>query len=596
MVRSERRNSIRRGEADKMRNGLLIKTTGTVILSLALMSTSCNSRSQGQTTVSSAGTLSLNSLPWNMDYATIKYDSSGHQTWVARYNDPGNADDMADAMTIDKSGNIYVTGQSMGSANGTDYDYATIKYDKNGNQLWVARYASPEDGENTALAIAVDNAGNVYVTGESPDTDNRYDYATVKYDSNGHELWVARYAGPGNSDEPCALMVDGSGNVYVTGTSQENNSGVDDCATIKYDSTGRQLWVARCIDGTPFAMALDKTGNVYITGFSDVNGQDYLTVKYDNDGNQLWASSYDGMGNSGNYARGLAVDGAGNVYVTGQSPGGSNGINDDYATVKYDSNAKELWMARYNGPANSDDEACGVAVDKVGNVYVAGSSVRASNGNRDYTTVKYDINGNELWVARYAGSGNDDNFASAVSLDKSGNVCVAGQSGVLGSSRDYATVKYNADGKQTWVARYSGPRNGFDDANAIAVDGKGNVYVTGQSAGSNGVIQVTQPPWINVEVFSDTTQTIDVKVGEEFAFGFNTAPPLNLSWDEKHDENMLSLVDEDEVSLQPYYPSDAITWFLYQALQPGETQITFTYSSGEQLPAADQKVFTIDIQ
>ena len=65
-------------------------------------------------------------------------------------------------------------------ANGTNYDYATIKYDKNGNQLWVARYTSPDDGENTALAIVVDNAGNVFVTGESPDTDNRYDYATVK--------------------------------------------------------------------------------------------------------------------------------------------------------------------------------------------------------------------------------------------------------------------------------------------------------------------------------------------------------------------------------------------------------------------------------
>jgi len=579
-----------------MRNGLLIKTTGTVILSLVLMSTSCNSRSQGQTTTTSADTLSLNALPWNMDYATVKYDSSGHQTWVARYNGPGNANDMADAMTIDKSGNIYVTGQSMGSANGTDYDYATIKYDKNGTQLWVARYTSPEEGENTALAIAVDNAGNVYVTGESLDTDNRYDYATVKYDNNGHELWVERYAGPGNSDEPCAILVDGSSNIYVTGTSQENNIGIDDCATVKYDNTGRQLWVARYINGTPFAMALDKTGNVYITGCSNAGGEDYLTIKYDNNGNQLWASSYDGMGNTGNIARGLAVDGAGNVYVTGQSPGGSNGVNDDYATVKYDSNGKELWAARYNGPSNSDDEACGLAVDNNGHVYVAGSSVRASNGNRDYTVVKYDINGNELWVAQYAGSGNDDNLASAVNLDKSGNVYVTGQSGVPGSSRDYATVKYDADGKQLWAARYSGPRNGFDDANAIAVDGEGNVCVTGQSAGSNGVTHVTQPPWTNVDVYNDTTQTIDVKVGEEFAFGFNTAPPLNMSWGEKHDETMLSLMDEDEVSLQPYYPSNATTWFLYQALQPGETQITFIYSSGEQLPVADQKVFNIDIK
>ena len=585
-----------------MRNGLLIKTTGTVILSLALMSTSCNSRSQGQTAVTLKATtyptsaVSSNALPWNMDYATVKYDSSGRQTWVARYNGPGNADDMAYAMTIDKNGNIYVTGQSMGSANGTNYDYATIKYDKSGKQLWVARYTSPDDGENSALAIVVDNAGNVFVTGESPDTDNRYDYATVKYDSNGHELWVARYAGPGDSDEPCAILVDGSGNVYVTGTSQENNIGIDDCATVKYDDTGRQLWVARYINGTPFAMTLDKTGNVYIAGCSNADGEDYLTIKYDNNGYQLWASSYDGMGNTGNIARRLTVDGAGNVYVTGQSPGGSNGINDDYATVKYDSNGKELWVARYNGPANSDDEACGLAVDTSGNIYVAGSSVRASNGNRDYTTVKYDTNGNELWVAQYAGSGNDDNFTSAVGLDKSGNVYVTGQSGIDGSSMDYDTVKYNSDGKQLWAARYHGPGTGFDDASAIAIDGEGNVYVTGQSAGSNGIFQVTQPPWIDVNVYSDTTQPIEVKVGEEFAFGFNTAPPLNLSWDEKHAETMLSLVDEDEVSLQPYYPSNATTWFLYQALQPGETQIIFTYSSGEELPVADQKVFTVNIK
>ena len=586
-----------------MRNGVVIKTMGTLILSLVLVATSCNSRSQGQTTETSKVTtnptsmLSSNALPWNMDYATVKYDSSGHQTWVARYNGPGNADDMAYAMTIDKNGNIYVTGQSMGSGNGTNYDYATIKYDKNGTQLWVARYTSPDDGENTALAIAVDNAGNVYVTGESPDTDNRYDYTTVKYDSNGHELWVARYAGPGDSDEPCAILVDSSGNVYVTGTSQENNIGIDDCATVKYDDTGRQLWVARYINGTPFAMALDKTGNVYIAGCSNADGEDYLTIKYDNNGNQLWVSSYDGMGNTGNIAHGLAVDGAGNVYVTGQSPGGSNGINDDYATVKYDSNGKELWAVRYNGPANnSDDEACDLAVDSNGNVYVAGSSVRASNGNRDYTTVKYDTNGNELWVAQYAGSGNDDNFASAVGLDKSGNVYIIGQSGIDGSYMDYDTVKYNSDGKQLWAARYHGPGSGFDDASAIAIDGEGNVYVTGQSAGSNGIFQITQPPWTDVNVYSDTTQTIEVKVGEEFTFGFNTAPPLNLSWDEKHDDKMLSLVDSDEVSLQPNYPSNATTWFLYKALQPGETQVTFTYSSGEQLPVADQKVFVIDIQ
>ena len=112
------------------------------------------------------------------DYVTVKYDTAGAQLWVARYNGPGNSNDVASALAVDAVGNVYVTGSSVG--NGTTFDYATIKYNTNGNQLWVARYNGPENSDDVATSLAVDAAGNVYVTGWSHSSGIMdLDYATI---------------------------------------------------------------------------------------------------------------------------------------------------------------------------------------------------------------------------------------------------------------------------------------------------------------------------------------------------------------------------------------------------------------------------------
>src|SRR3972149_4839771 len=162
------------------------------------------------------------------------------QAWVARYNGPADSHDYAHALAVDGQGNVYVTGESMGSD--SCYDYATMKYDSNGQQLWVARYNGPANDVDTAFGLAVDGQGNVYVTGYSRGIGTSYDYATIKYDRKGNRLWLAHYNGPGNaSDSAHSLAVDRLGNVYVTGRSYGNG---DDYATIKYDGDGHQLWVA----------------------------------------------------------------------------------------------------------------------------------------------------------------------------------------------------------------------------------------------------------------------------------------------------------------------------------------------------------------
>src|SRR5206468_11506423 len=149
-------------------------------------------------------------LGTNFDYATVKYDSTGQEQVVARYNGPGNGDDDANAIAVDVSGNVYVTGQSTGL--GTGFDYATIKYDSAGQEQWVARLPA----SSIAVAIAVDGSGNVYVTGRGTGSGPLPDYATVKYDSAGQEQWVARYDGPRNGGEVANdIVVDAGGNGKV---------------------------------------------------------------------------------------------------------------------------------------------------------------------------------------------------------------------------------------------------------------------------------------------------------------------------------------------------------------------------------------------
>ena len=331
----------------------------------------------------------------NTDYATIKYDSAGVRQWVGRYDGPGKDGDFANAIAVDINGNVYVTGGITNAAG--NLDFGTIKYNSDGVRQWVRRYAGPANYASNyeyAEAIAVDTNGNVYVTGVCKVvTGNWGDYATIKYDSAGVRQWVRRYDGPGKGgDWPTAIAVDTDGNVYVTGYS-ENTAGNEDYATIKYNSAGVRQWVRR-YDGPgkgndrANAIALDNNGDVCITGVcknANLN-EDYATIKYSSDGVRQWVRRYDGPGKGFDYATDIAVDTDGNVYVTGFSTNVKD--NEDYATIKYNSAGVRQWVKRYDGSGKMGDYARAIAVDTNGNVYVTGSSDNPAC-NSDYTTIKY---------------------------------------------------------------------------------------------------------------------------------------------------------------------------------------------------------------
>lgn len=303
-------------------------------------------------------------------------------------------------------------------------------------QSWVARYEGINPGYGRAYDyandVAVDANGNVYVTGESyGGTGTKSDYATVKYAPDGTQLWARRFNGTGNRyDFASAIAVDRAGNVVVTGSTNTAGNGT---------GTG--------------------TGSA-----------DYTTIKYDADGTQLWVRHYNGPANGEDYANDIAIDTSGYVYVTGQSAGTTKEYDYDYATVKYAPDGTFLRVKRHNGSGAGRDVAVALAIDARNNVIVTGYSLGSGTYvDDDYVTIKYSPSGTQLWRRFYTGAGSSYDYAADLAVDASGNVVVTGTP---------VTVKYSPGGTTLWTRTFPG-----NAASAVAVDGRGNAYVTGFAFG-----------------------------------------------------------------------------------------------------------------
>jgi hypothetical protein len=359
------------------------------------------------------------------------------------------------------------------------------------NIQWQKRYSSSGTYSDKAEDMVMDASGNMYVTGVAKGSSGTLDYVTIKYNSSGVQQWIAEYNGPGNGlDEAHAIAIDASGNnIYVTGWSYGDSTTGFDYATIKYNSFGIRLWTARYnnsgANGTDeaFDVGVDNAGNVFVTGTSEgTSGTSAATtIKYNSWGVQQIARRYAGSGGvNAAYAMWVSPT-AGIIYVTGYAYQGTS-ADYNFVTIKYNSSVTQRWAVQYNGPASKYDEARALTVDAQGNVYVAGYSLTSTPGNFDYSIVKYDSTGAQRWSKNYNGTGNDSDKATAIKLDAVSNVYVTGKSVGPGSNaEDILTIKYDKSGNLKWTARYNGSSNNYDEGRAIAVDGNRNVYVTGCS-------------------------------------------------------------------------------------------------------------------
>ncbi|HLP16252.1 MAG TPA: SBBP repeat-containing protein [Bacteroidota bacterium] len=407
-----------------------------------------------------------------------------HEDWIRRYNGSANNNDWAKKITVIDQGKVCVMGSTY-EANGAD-DYRIIVYNAEGDTVQNSHWN--QGHIDTPYDTYVSNDGYIYITGSAYASWPTYNTVfNLKYNLVKNSLCWANTIS--STSVGRAITADQAGNVYITGTWSSPSKAL----IIKYDSTGWIVWERSLNESTHYSsygkdIEVDHAGNVYcLVDAHDVNGvADYAVVKYNSDGDTLWIACYDNDGQP-DEPIGFALDGAGNVYVTGTS-------GRDYATVKYDRDGNRQWAAIYDGPNNLTEQASAIMIDDSSNVYVTGTS------GGDYATVKYDRDGHEQWVSRYGGPGNNHAaMASAFTLDSKGSIYVTGE-GPTATGLKIGTVNYDRNGKTIWDISSSGNEMPSHAA-SIAVDTSGNVYVTGSVDDITGLWS----DWITIKYHQSST-------------------------------------------------------------------------------------------
>jgi hypothetical protein len=429
-------------------------------------------------------------------------------SWARQYTGPGNRNDFPIGIGVDSDGNVYVGGHSRGDTSG--FDYTVVKYDSNGNEMWVQLYDGPGNSTDSATAFWLDQAANVYLTGASISAGTGFDYATVKYDKDGNLLWERRFSATVQTDVATDLFVDDAGNVFVTGHSRGIGTG-QDYLTIKYDAAGNILWQHRFNSfglelDTALCIAVDDSGNVYVSGTSPISGQlgDIVTLKYNATGSLLWTKRFDGSGQGHDRPYDIAVTSNGDICVVGSAWGA--GTRDDFVTLMYASDGTLLWHDIYNGTGGWYDVARLVRPDDAGNVYVSGNSDSPFPYYDDITTIKYDAAGTQLWVQRYESPiDGDDAVPYDAQVVSDGSIWIGG----FGDSVlvDFTALHYTPDGDLKQVRRFFVAEFTEDFGSSIAIDDEGYIYMTGTTRPTGGTTNFStvkfKPCWCPFQVDKD---------------------------------------------------------------------------------------------
>jgi hypothetical protein len=396
------------------------------------------------------------------------------------------------------------------------------------------------------FAITVDNSGNTFVTGETTSpgwvsggfdvTPSGVDAFVMKVDPAGSHVW-STYLGGSGLDAGYGIAIDPSGNPLVTGRAGSTgwvSGGYDtsyggsfDGFVAKLSPTGGHIWstyLGAGNDDTAYGIAIDATGNALVTGYSQSGGwvsggfdtshggtaaYDGFVVKLNSAGAHLW-STYLGSGGY-DLGEGIAIDASGNAFIVGYTESSgwvSGGFDTSYNGGSFDAfvvalggTGAHVWSTYLGG--SGDDRGYGIAIDAAGNAYLTGETASSGwvtggfdtsfNGGVDAFVAKLTLTGSHVWSSFLGGGGSDPGFHIAV--DASGGALLTGytnssgwtsggfDTSYNGGSLDAYVANLSASGGHVWSSYLGG--SGDDRGFGIAADASGNAYVAGytRSAG-----------------------------------------------------------------------------------------------------------------
>jgi len=365
----------------------------------------------------------------NYDLLIQKKNASGLVLWTQTYNGSGNGNDYAADVQIDAVGNVYICGTYY--KNSTDSNNAVlIKYNNAGTHQWTQVFNGAGSGHDALAAIQLTSDGILVAGTTWQNSTDMYDMLVMRYDTTGSLIWSQNWDYNDLNDIAVNLYSSRS-RIYVAG-------GVQSAATtykygmftVLYSDGSYQG--SMTAGGTAFgfdqltAIQYDDSGYVYLTGgvMNVSTGYDIKTIKLDTVLNTVWSATYTSAGVYNDVGTGLALDSAGNIFVTGYKTSATSGK--DYVTIKYSSAGTQRWVSTFDGGINADDSATAIVVNPAdtNKIYVTGFSYNGST--KDYWTLKYDGAGNQKWDIGFNNTANTDDRATSIALDSLGNIIVAG--------------------------------------------------------------------------------------------------------------------------------------------------------------------------
>jgi hypothetical protein len=376
----------------------------------------------------------------------VKYNTSGVQQWATLFKFPEEGYYAPTGIALDSSGNAYVISY-FAQTYIVPYNGLIIKFNSlNGSPVWAKKYVG-QYGESAFNDIKIDRLNNIYVTGASDSS-----HLVIRYNYNGDSVWVRKYhPRPLCREGARACTLDDSLNIIFTGKRRHYyppSGYFDSLLVAKYSPGGIFRWESVYAynylgEDVGIKITADQNGNSYIGGVTTVSGLGvYLTLKYDRNGVRQWAKIYDAPGSGSNTLNGIAMDRINNaLYITGGAV--TNGVQ-MATTIKYNIvTGDSIWVRKDTGTYKYGDSRA-IKLDAYGNAYITGvSSSTGSGAPVDILTIKYLHQGVRSWVMTFNGPFNGLDIGRDLGLDELNNVYVLGTSQSSTQVSDYVIVKYN---------------------------------------------------------------------------------------------------------------------------------------------------------
>jgi hypothetical protein len=368
-------------------------------------------------------------------FAVVKHNAQGTLQWFANYRGaPGEISGGVSSVVTDAAGNSYAGGTIARRVSSLQltHDWLVVSFDPHGVQRWAHVFNNPDNGLDQAVRLVIDPAGSLYATGVTG-SGNDLNWLTMKYSLNGALQWQRIKSGAANADDrPVTARLAPDGGLVVLGYTSNIGVGLaKDCSVVKYDAQGNLLWSQTFTDTAsseefPGDLAVDSAGNSYITGITLPAPSPELpnvpfTLSYDVNGSLRFIAKNDTAGGAS-----IALTSDGNLIVAGTAVGDA-GSSVRSSVSKLTSDGVQLWTTPL-------DTAGEVAIDTDGTIYVGGTRF-TSMGYKFFAT-KLTSGGQKLWDQSLEEGG----IAPDAHLDAAGNFFVTGDTRALPT--DILTIRY----------------------------------------------------------------------------------------------------------------------------------------------------------